>query len=82
MTDYTITLTDAEKKALEYVAVDANEWIQNAVHERCRLAIEEMVQVDIQTKLANGESISGTKEEMVLASTLPSAKDRSSSITS
>lgn len=76
MTDYTITLTDAEKKALEYVALDANEWIQNAVHERCRLAIEEMVQVDIQTKLANGESISGTKEEMVLASTLPSAKDR------
>jgi hypothetical protein len=73
---YTIELTDVEKKALEWVAITADFWIQTAVHERCRIAIEEMVQEDIKVKLNAGLPISGTKEEMVLASTLPSAQER------
>lgn len=73
---YTIELTDVEKKSLEYVAISADSWIQNAVHERCRLAMEELVAADIADKMAKGLPISGTKEEMVMASTLPSAKDR------
>ena len=28
--DYTITLTDTEKKSMEYIAVDVDEWITNA----------------------------------------------------
>jgi superoxide dismutase len=43
MTTYTITLSAAEDKALGFVAVSQNEWIQNAVKERCRLAIEEII---------------------------------------
>jgi hypothetical protein len=35
-----------------------------------------MVQEDIKVKLNAGLPISGTKEEMVLASTLPSAQER------
>jgi hypothetical protein len=73
---FTVELSDAEKKALEYVSLTANEWIQNAVHERCRLAIEEMVQEEIKRKMEAGEPISGTKEEIVMASTLPSAQHR------
>lgn len=73
---YTVILTDAEKKALEYVSVTADAWIQNAVRERCRLAIDEMVQEEVRRKLEAGESISGTREEIVLASTLPSAQQR------
>ena len=42
MTTYTITLSEAENKALGYVAVSQNDWIQNAVKERCRIAIEEI----------------------------------------
>lgn len=76
MADFTITLSDVELKALEYIAYDANDWIQNAIHERCRLAIDELVQTEIQTKLAAGEAVSGTKDEIVLNSTLPSAKER------
>lgn len=75
-TTYTVELTDVEKKALEWVAISADFWIQTAVHERCRIAIEEMVQEDIKAKLAAGLPISGTKEEMVMASTLPSAQER------
>lgn len=74
--DFVVTLSDVELKALEYVAYDANDWIQNAVHERCRIAIDELVQATINDKLSKGESVSGTKEEIVLSSTLPSAKDR------
>lgn len=74
--DFTITLSDAEKKALEYVAFNANDWIQNAIHERCRLAIEELVSDYISDNLAKGLPISGSKEDMVLNSSLPSAAER------
>jgi hypothetical protein len=73
---FTVELSDAEKKALEYVALSADDWIQNAAHERCRLAIEEMVNQEVARKLAVGEPISGSKEDIVLASTLPSAAQR------
>lgn len=73
---FTIVLSDAEKKALEYVALTADSWIQNAVHERCRLAIEEMVQEEVKRKMDAGEPIVGTKEEIVMASTLPTAQER------
>jgi len=36
MATYTVTLTDAEDKALRYVAFDPQDWIDNAVHNRCR----------------------------------------------
>lgn len=76
MTEYVVNLTDVEKKALEYVAADCNEWIQNAIHERCRLAMEELVADTIRDKLARGETLAGTKEDIALASTLPNAKKR------
>ena len=41
--DYTITLTDAEKKSLEYIAVDVDEWITNAAQNRARIAKEEII---------------------------------------
>jgi hypothetical protein len=71
---YTITLTDAQDKALSVVALDQQEWIENAVFERCRLAIDEIVNAEVQRKLAAGETISGSKEDIVLASNVKSAK--------
>jgi hypothetical protein len=76
MPTYTITLTDIEQKAFEYISTDVEFWIQNAVHERARLAIEEMVGHHIEYKLAKGETFSGNKEAMVMACTLPNAKAR------
>ena len=46
------------------------------MHERARLAIDEMVEHDIKMKLANGEPVSGTKEDMIMGSELPSAVAR------
>lgn len=76
MKKYTITLTDAEDKALSFVALDQNEWIQNAVHERCRVAIEEIVAQEVQRKLAAGEPIIGSKEDIVIAADIETAAVR------
>lgn len=76
MTTYTITLTPAENKALGVAAFSQNDWIQNAVKERCRLAIEEIVAAEVQRKLAAGESITGSKDDIVMAAPVESAADR------
>tara|TARA_B100000470_G_C19410563_1_gene224053 strand:- start:78 stop:311 length:234 start_codon:yes stop_codon:yes gene_type:complete len=41
--DYTITLTDTEKKSMEYIAVDVDAWITNAATNRARIAKEEII---------------------------------------
>lgn len=73
MATYTITLSDAEDKALGVVTFSQQEWINNAVHERCRLAIEDIVNSEVQRKLAAGESITGSKEDIVMAANVESA---------
>lgn len=76
MTTYTITLSDAEDKALAYVAYSQQDWIDNAVHERCRVAIDEIVSLEVQRKLAAGEPISGSKDDIVLAANIKTAAER------
>jgi hypothetical protein len=76
MATYTITLSDAEDKALHVVAVSAQDWIDNAVHERCRIAIDEIVNAEVQRKLAAGEAITGSKEDIVMAAQIKSAAER------
>lgn len=76
MTTYTIILSNAEDKALGVVAFSQDDWIQNAVHERCRIAIEEIVAAEVHRKLAAGETISGSKEDIVLAANIESVAER------
>jgi len=73
---YTIELTEAENKALGIVAFDQLDWITNAVKERCRIAIDEIVNAEVQRKLAAGESIVGSKDDIVIAADILSAKER------
>lgn len=76
MATYIITLSEAEDKALHTVAISAQDWIDNAVHERCRLAVDEIVNAEVQRKLAAGEPITGSKDDIVLAAKVESAADR------
>jgi hypothetical protein len=73
---FTLTLSAAEHKALASVAVSPEDWINNAVHERCRIAIEEIVAAEVQRKLAAGEPITGTKDDIVVAAQIESAAER------
>ena len=72
----TITLSDAEFKALESVAMSAQDWADNAVHNRCRIAIEEIVASEVDRITASGGTISGTKEDIVNAAPIKSAAQR------
>jgi hypothetical protein len=74
--EYTIKLSEAQNKALDYVAYDPQEWIENAVHERCRIAIDEIVTQEVERITSEGGEISGTKEDIVLAAPIKSAKER------
>jgi hypothetical protein len=76
MTTYTVTLSAAEDKALHVVAVNAQEWIDNAVHERCRIAIEEIVNAEVQRLLSAGQPITGSKDDIVLAAEIETAAER------
>ena len=76
MTTYTITLTPAEDKALGFVAFSQNDWIQNAIHERCRIAMEEIVAAEVERITAIGGTLSGTKEDIVNAAPIKSAAER------
>jgi hypothetical protein len=76
MATYTITLSDAEDKALHVIALSAQDWIDNAVHERCRIAMDEIVNAEVQRKLAAGESITGSKDDIVMAANVESAEQR------
>ena len=76
MATYTITLSDAQDKALSVVAVSQQDWINNAVTERCRIAIEEIVAAEIERITAIGGTISGTKEDIVNAANVKTAAER------
>ena len=50
------------------------------MHERCRAAIEVIVNEEIQKKLNAGETISGSKEEIVIAANIKSAAETEAEI--
>ena len=43
MPDITISITDTEKKALEYAMLDITDWTDNAVTNRARIAKDEII---------------------------------------
>tara|TARA_A100001391_G_scaffold109502_1_gene73555 strand:+ start:1304 stop:1567 length:264 start_codon:yes stop_codon:yes gene_type:complete len=53
--DYTITITDTQKKGLEFVAKDVDEWITNAATARASVAIKEII--ELNTAHCNANSI-------------------------
>lgn len=66
--NYTITLTEAEDLALQYVAADPQDWIDNAATNRARIAIDEICDLYVKHKLDNNQPITATnKPDMVLA---------------
>lgn len=65
MVSYTIELTQTEDLAMQYAAVSVQDWIDNAAHERARIAIEEIVKIAVDRYLELGESIPGSRDEIV-----------------
>ena len=60
-----IELTDTQFKGLEYAALSPQEWAENAVTERARIANDEIVQLTVQHCLDNGIQVPATREAIV-----------------
>jgi hypothetical protein len=65
--EYKIVLTQTEKLAMEYIAYDPQDWVENAMKERARIAIDEIVKLAVEKFLEAGQSIPGSKDDIVSA---------------
>jgi len=74
----TIELTAAQEKGLAYVASSPQEWAENAVHNRCRQAIDEIYNAEVARMTADPDitSIPADKDVVVLAADIKSAATR------
>lgn len=82
MNTFTVTLTDAELKALAYVAADPQDWIDNAVHNRCRIAIDDIYRAEVERMTADPDitSIPADKEAVVLAADVQTVAEKQAAI--
>ncbi len=53
MNTYTVELTDIEVKALQYVALSVQDWIDSAVKGRCQAAMQEIFEVEYKRMMAD-----------------------------
>lgn len=65
MPDITVTLTDTQYKGLEYAALSPQEWADNALTNRARIANDEIVNLTVEYCLDNGVQVPATREEIV-----------------
>ena len=56
-TSYTVGITTGEYKALQSVMVDQNDWIENAITNRARIASDDIVNKQTAFKINKGEAI-------------------------
>tara|TARA_B100000282_G_scaffold200476_1_gene146749 strand:- start:346 stop:588 length:243 start_codon:yes stop_codon:yes gene_type:complete len=65
-TSYTVGITTGEYKALQYVMIDQNEWVSNALKNRARIASDEIVNLYTQFKINKGEAITAVGTTAVI----------------
>ena len=73
-----ITLTDAEAKAMSFIAASPQDWAENAVKERARIAMKQIFDTEIKrmSEDPNIESIPADIEQVVLDADIVLAADR------
>ena len=78
----TIELTETQEKALAYVALSPQEWAENVVHNRCRIAIDEIYDMEVVRMTADPAitSIPADKDAVVLAADIQSVAERDAAI--
>jgi len=77
-TTYTVSLTDAQKKAMEYITVSVQDWIDNAIDNRARMSIDEIYNMEVARMNADAKitSIPADKDKVVLDADIKSAATR------
>lgn len=64
--EYNIVLTEDEVLAAETVIVDIQEWTQNAISNRARIATNDIVQLTVKNCLELGMPIPQTTHDMIV----------------
>jgi hypothetical protein len=65
MATYTVTLTDAQDKALSFAAQSQANWIQNAVNARCQIAIDEIKSIALEKSIATNTALPTTEDAII-----------------
>ena len=65
MADYTVKLTDTEDKAMSYCAVSTQDWVDNALKNRARIAKDEIIALNTAHCNANGIQIATGEDKQV-----------------
>ena len=65
MADYTVKLTDTEDKAMSYCALSTQEWVDNALKNRARIAKDEIITLNTAQCNANGITIATGEDAQV-----------------
>ena len=65
MPDLNITLTATQYKGLEFAAPSPQEWAENAITERCRIANDEIVDLTVKYCLDNAIQVPASREAIV-----------------
>ena len=65
MPDITVSLTDTENKCMEYAAVSVQDWADNALMNRARIAKDEIIALLVAHCNANGVSIATGEDAQI-----------------
>ena len=65
MPNITIELTETQYKGLQYIAASPEDWADNVVTNRARIANDEIVDIVVKYCLDNGIQVPATREEVV-----------------
>ena len=65
MPDITVTLTDTENKALEYAAASVQDWADNALKNRARIAKDEIIALLVAHCNANSVALAVGEDAQV-----------------
>ena len=65
MADYTVKLTDTEDKAMTYCALSTQEWVDNALKNRARIAKDEIIALNTAHCNANSIQIAAGEDAQV-----------------
>jgi hypothetical protein len=83
--DITVTLTDTEYKALQYAAVSPQEWADNALKNRARVAKEEIIALLVKHCNANNIQLATGEDAQVTQAfdlnVVQTASEREASLT-
>ena len=65
MPDITVSLTDTENKCMEYAALSVQDWADNALKNRARIAKDEIISLLVTHCNANGVAIATGEDAQV-----------------